>query len=513
MPARVLDELVGAVEAHGLGVEQGGQEGLRLVALEPGADPGEPGESRRVALGKAVFAEALELPDQAFGKVGQIAVPGHALAQALMEGRDLAAAAPGRHGAAQLVGLAGRKARRDHGQAHGLLLEDRNAQRALQDLADRGRGIVLGLQPLAAAQVGMDHAALHGAGPHDGHLDHQVVEAFGAQARQHAHLGAGFDLEHPDRVGLLDHVEGAGIVRRHLVQRPGPATAPGDQFRAFAQGAEHAQREDVDLEQAHGVEIVLVPLDDAAPGHGGVFQGHQLVEPLAGDHEAAGMLRQVARKAGQLAGQRGPDRALLGAQRLERAAHDGRVVDVAQAPGGVLDEARVDSQGLAGVPQGAAAPVGDDHGGQGGVGAPVAGVDILDNLLAAMMLEIHVDVGRLAALAADEPGKEQSAGDGIDLGDAQAVADHGVGRRTPALAQDALAAGVADQVVDRQEIGLVAQLADQRELVLELASRGGRHARGIAPGRARQAFVAQMARRRGPRRHAGLGILVAQRLE
>jgi hypothetical protein len=45
-------------------------------------------------------------------------------------------------------------------------------------------------------QVGMDHAALDRPGPHDGHLHHQVVAA-GLQPRQHAHLGAGFDLETP----------------------------------------------------------------------------------------------------------------------------------------------------------------------------------------------------------------------------------------------------------------------------------------------------------------------------
>src|SRR5437773_4979165 len=45
-------------------------------------------------------------------------------------------ALPGRHGAAQLIGLAGREARRDHGELHYLLLKNRYAQRALQHLTD-----------------------------------------------------------------------------------------------------------------------------------------------------------------------------------------------------------------------------------------------------------------------------------------------------------------------------------------------------------------------------------------
>jgi hypothetical protein len=56
----------------------------------------------------------------------------------------------------------------------------------------------------------------------------------------------------------------------------------------------------------------------------------------------------------------------------------------------------------------------------------------------------------------------------VDLGDAQRVAHRRVGRRAAALAQDAAAAGEADDVVHGEEIRLVAELGDQRELVLDL---------------------------------------------
>ena len=57
-------------------------------------------------------------------------------------------------------------------------------------------------------QVRMHHAALNGAWTHDGNLHHQVVETPGLQARQHAHLGAAFNLKDPDGVGCTDHVVG-----------------------------------------------------------------------------------------------------------------------------------------------------------------------------------------------------------------------------------------------------------------------------------------------------------------
>jgi hypothetical protein len=68
------------------------------------------------------------------------------------------------------------------------------------------------------------------------------------------------------------------------------------QVETAANRAEHAQGEDIHLEQADRVEIVLVPLDDGALGHRGVFHRHQMVQRLLGNHETAGMLGQVPGK-------------------------------------------------------------------------------------------------------------------------------------------------------------------------------------------------------------------------
>ena len=55
--------------------------------------------------------------------------------------------------------------------------------------------------------------------------------------------------------------------------------------------------------------------------------------------------------------------------------------------------------------------------------AAVAAVDVLDHLLAPLVLEIDVDVRRLAALGGDEALEQEIDARGIDLGDAEAVAD------------------------------------------------------------------------------------------
>ncbi len=54
--------------------------------------------------------------------------------------------------------------------------------------------------------------------------------------------------------------------------------AASTRSKAAADRGEHAQRQHVDLEQAQLIEIVLVPLDHRALGHGGVFDRHQLAQ-------------------------------------------------------------------------------------------------------------------------------------------------------------------------------------------------------------------------------------------
>ena len=110
---------------------------------------------------------------------------------------------------------------------------------------------------------------------------------------------------------------------------------------------------------------------------------------------------------------------------------------------------------LADLADGRAAAIADHGGGDAGALAPVFAVDVLDHLLAPLVLEIDVDVGRLAPLRRDEALEQQIGALGIDLGDAEAEAHGGIGRRAAALAQDALRAREAHDVVDGEEIGRV----------------------------------------------------------
>ena len=76
-----------------------------------------------------------------------------------------------------------------------------------------------------------------------------------------------------------------------------------DELEALADAGEHAEREHVDLEHMQRVDVVLVPFDDGAVLHRRVHDRHGLVEALAGKHEAADMLRQMAGEADQRVGE------------------------------------------------------------------------------------------------------------------------------------------------------------------------------------------------------------------
>ena len=114
-----------------------------------------------------------------------------------------------------------------------------------------------------------------------------------------------------------------------------------------------------------------------------------------------------------------------------------------------------------------AGAVGDDGADHGGVVLAVAGVEVLDDLLAAVDVEVDVDVRQRARLV-DEALEEELVGDRVDLGDAQAVGHDRVTGAPPPLADDLAAPRELHQVPDdEEELGQVGAV-DDVELVRQL---------------------------------------------
>ena len=172
---------------------------------------------------------------------------------------------------------------------------------------------------------------------------------------------------------------------------------------------------------------------------------------------------------------------------------------VAQAPDGggergdgVLRQAHR----LADLAHRRAAAIGDDGGGDAGAVAAVAAIDILDHLLAPLMLEIDVDVRRLLPLRRDEALEQEIDLGRVDIGDGEAVADGGIRRRAAPLAEDVERAGIMHDVVHGEEIARVVELRDQRELLVERVAHLVRDAAGEAPGGALPGEIFEMRLRR-----------------
>ena len=363
----------------------------------------------------------------------------------------------------------------------------------------------------------MDHIALDRTGADDRDLDDKVVESIGLQPRQHVDLRPAFDLEDAERLASLEHGVGLAIPLRDVGKAVILTFPFAQQVKRLADAGQHAQRQHIDLHQAQRVDIVLVPFDEGAIRHRGLADRHGLVEAPAHQNEAADMLREMAREAEQAHGELHGlcDHRVVG---IEPGLVDLLAGDVGAPtaplrrgePGGdVLGQ----PQRLAGLADGAARPVMDHGRGDAGALAAIGPVDPLDHLLAPLMLEIDVDIGRLAPLLRDEAREEQGVLGRIDRGDAERVADGRIGGRAPALAENALAFGELDDLADGQEIAGIVEPADQDELVVDLLLDRERDAVGIAHRQAPAHQLLQPALRRPAGRHRLVGILVFELLE
>ena len=126
MFARIADKLGGRIEPHGLAVQDRGGEHIGVIALQPGRAVDKQRERRRVAFGKAIGTEALDLAEAAFGEIAFVVLGEHAADELVLEGVDGANLLESGHGAPQLVGPRRLKSCCYNGYPHALFLEQRH---------------------------------------------------------------------------------------------------------------------------------------------------------------------------------------------------------------------------------------------------------------------------------------------------------------------------------------------------------------------------------------------------
>lgn len=98
--------------------------------------------------------------------------------------------------------------------------------------------------------------------------------------------------------------------------------------------------------------------------------------------------------------------------------------------------------------------------------------DVIDDLLTALITEIHVDIRHGDAFRIEESLEQQAVTQRIELGDIHAVSDDGAGARTASGPDDnALTAGVVDEIPDNEEVIDVTHLGNHADFVFHAVAR------------------------------------------
>ena len=61
-------------------------------------------------------------------------------------------------------------------------------------------------------------------------------------------------------------------------------------IKSFADQGQHAQRQNIDFHQFDSVDIIFIPLDEAAVFHGSRADRHGFIKPLLSQNKTADML-------------------------------------------------------------------------------------------------------------------------------------------------------------------------------------------------------------------------------
>ncbi len=287
VPAGVGDQRLGRVEAHRLRPQQPREERVRVIALEEGAGEDQVGEAQRVALREPVAGEGPHPVENTPGRLLVHPVARGALQEAPAQPLHPPAGPFRPHRVPQLVGLGGGEVRDVERDLHQLFLEQRHAQGLVQRVRQQ-RMVVFPVLPAGvAADVGVHGPALDRTGADERHLDGQVVERPRRQPRQGRQLRTALHLEHAEGVGAAQHRVHLVVVQVQVGQVDVDALVRGHQIQHVVQRGQHAQPEQVELDQSHGGTVVLLPLQDAASGHPRPLDRDDLAHrPVADDHAA-----------------------------------------------------------------------------------------------------------------------------------------------------------------------------------------------------------------------------------
>ncbi len=179
----------------------------------------------------------------------------------------------------------------------------------------------------------------------------------------------------------------------------------GAEIECLLQACQHAETEQIDLENTEIFQIVLIPLDNSAIFHRRVLHRHHVMQLLARDDEAADMLRQVPRKALQRVRQLNALHQPFIA-RIEPLLLQVLLFDAARPPmqhlGQIADLILGIAERLRHFANSTASAIADQRRRQPSAIAAILLVNVLNDFFTPLVLEIDIDIRRLAAFFGNE---------------------------------------------------------------------------------------------------------------
>ena len=471
----MLDERVFLLEiaAGDVAGEERRHELHRMVGLEVGGLPGEQRVGGGMALVEAVAGELLDQAEQRLplGRRQTLRLrPGDEL---LAEGGD---------GLELLLADrldAGVSARElDPPEAlqdpHHLLLVDHHAVRFLEHLLHHRMGVLGRLAAMLDGHVVVDHAPLEGPGAVEGVDGDDVAEVIGLHPLEEIADPAALELKDPLRLPAAEKIERRLVVEWEGERIGAMAGGLGDDVDRLGDDGQVAEAEEVHLHQAGALDIPHRPLRDhfLLPRH--ALERDILDERTVGDHHRRGMGADIPRQPLDPAGEIDelPDLAVGFTRRGELAPRRRGLLDRDPELVGNEGDDRVDPRDRqphrpADVadrgPRGERAEGAD----LGDIRGPVPPLHILDDLAAALLAEIDVDIGRLLAVDVEEALEEQIVFERADVGEIERVGDQRPDARASRRRRDAEIARLADEIPDDEEVAGEAEGVDDAQLAVE----------------------------------------------
>ncbi len=485
-PGRVVVELAQLVGVVHHRRQVGGHERRRMMRLEVRRLVGDQRVRGRVRLVEAVTGELFHQVEKlrrlgrgqaSVDRAGREALTmlGHFVGQLLA------------HRAAQQVGSAQRIAADDLRDLHHLLLIDHYAVRRRQDRLEARVDVLEALGALLAPHIVGNE--LHRPRTIEGDQGDHVVEALRRRLQQELAHAARFELEHRRRIAAAENVVSARVVQRQRVERQRRrGIEHADVTQRPVEDRQRRQPEEVELDQADELDVILVELGDQRVGARLRVQRAEIGQLARSDQHATGMHADVARQALELLGEAQKlahfffGRLALVEQRLDLARINDVRRRVAAAPLERHRAARLERNQLGDAVAEAVREVQDAadvahhrlgrHRAEGRdlryrLGAVLL-LDVIDDTVAAVLAEIDVEVRHRHALRIQEALEQQRIPQRVQIGDAEAVGDQRAGAGAASRPdRHAVAPRPVDEVGDDQEVAGIPHLNDRLRLELE----------------------------------------------